>query len=125
VIPRTLACSPDPSARRHSAWKAGTVATSYRRPPSPASPLQSPRNDRKLRVAAQRDHRTFLGVRQKLSADLELIGEVLNVMRDLARDGMTMLIVTHEMQFAEDVADRVVFMGHGRIVDLQSRYHSS
>jgi polar amino acid transport system ATP-binding protein len=50
--------------------------------------------------------------------DPELIGEVLNVMRDLARDGMTMLIVTHEMQFAEDVADRVVFMDHGRIVDI-------
>jgi ABC-type polar amino acid transport system ATPase subunit len=49
--------------------------------------------------------------------DPELIGEVLNVMRDLAQDGMTMLIVTHEMQFAEDVADRVVFMDHGRIVD--------
>jgi len=49
--------------------------------------------------------------------DPELIGEVLNVIRDLARDGMTMLIVTHEMQFAEDVADRVVFMDHGRIVD--------
>src|SRR3984957_9002478 len=49
--------------------------------------------------------------------DPELIGEVLNAMRDLAREGMTMLIVTHEMQFAEDVADRVVFMDHGRIVD--------
>jgi polar amino acid transport system ATP-binding protein len=49
--------------------------------------------------------------------DPELIGEVLNVMRNLANDGMTMLIVTHEMQFAEDVADRVVFMDHGRIVD--------
>ena len=49
--------------------------------------------------------------------DPELIGEVLNVMRALAREGMTMLIVTHEMQFAEDVADRVIFMDHGRIVD--------
>jgi polar amino acid transport system ATP-binding protein len=49
--------------------------------------------------------------------DPELIGEVLEVMRDLAREGMTMLIVTHEMKFAEDVADRVVFMDHGRIVD--------
>ena len=49
--------------------------------------------------------------------DPELIGEVLNVMRDLARDGMTMMIVTHEMQFAEDVADRIVFMDHGRVVD--------
>jgi polar amino acid transport system ATP-binding protein len=51
------------------------------------------------------------------SLDPELVGEVLNVMRDLARDGMTMLIVTHEMQFAEDVADRVVFMDHGQIVE--------
>jgi polar amino acid transport system ATP-binding protein len=49
--------------------------------------------------------------------DPELIGEVLAVMRDLAREGMTMLIVTHEMQFAADVADRIVFMDHGRIVD--------
>ena len=49
--------------------------------------------------------------------DPELIGEVLAVMRDLARDGMTMLIVTHEMQFAEDVADRVIVMDHGCIVD--------
>jgi polar amino acid transport system ATP-binding protein len=49
--------------------------------------------------------------------DPELIGEVLNVIRALARDGMTMIIVTHEMQFAEDVADRVVFMDHGRIVE--------
>ena len=49
--------------------------------------------------------------------DPELVGEVLAVMRGLAQDGMTMLIVTHEMQFAEDVADRVIFMDHGRIVD--------
>ena len=49
--------------------------------------------------------------------DPELVGEVLAVMRGLAEDGMTMLIVTHEMQFAEDVADRVIFMDHGRIVD--------
>jgi ABC-type polar amino acid transport system ATPase subunit len=49
--------------------------------------------------------------------DPELVGEVLAVMRGLAQEGMTMLIVTHEMQFAEDVADRVIFMDHGRIVD--------
>src|ERR687887_1574433 len=49
--------------------------------------------------------------------DPELIGEVLVVMRDLARSGMTMIVVTHEMQFARDVGDRVVFMDHGRIVE--------
>jgi polar amino acid transport system ATP-binding protein len=49
--------------------------------------------------------------------DPELIGEVLVVMRDLARSGMTMLVVTHEMQFARDVGDRLIFMDHGRIVE--------
>ena len=49
--------------------------------------------------------------------DPELVGEVLVVMRDLARDGMTMMVVTHEMQFARDVGDRVVFMDEGRIVE--------
>jgi ABC-type polar amino acid transport system ATPase subunit len=49
--------------------------------------------------------------------DPELVGEVLVVMRDLAREGMTMLIVTHEMQFAREVGDRVVFMDGGNIVE--------
>jgi polar amino acid transport system ATP-binding protein len=49
--------------------------------------------------------------------DPELVGEVLAVMRDLAKDGMTMLVVTHEMNFARDVADRVVFMDEGLIVE--------
>ncbi|HEY2183704.1 MAG TPA: amino acid ABC transporter ATP-binding protein [Xanthobacteraceae bacterium] len=49
--------------------------------------------------------------------DPELVGEVLAVMRDLANDGMTMLVVTHEMSFARDVADRVAFMDDGLIVE--------
>ena len=49
--------------------------------------------------------------------DPELVGEVLIVMRDLARTGMTMLVVTHEMQFAREVGDRLVFMDEGRIVE--------
>jgi ABC-type polar amino acid transport system ATPase subunit len=49
--------------------------------------------------------------------DPELVGEVLIVMRDLARSGMTMLVVTHEMQFAREVGDRVVFMDQGRIIE--------
>ncbi len=49
--------------------------------------------------------------------DPELVGEVLIVMRDLARDGMTMLVVTHEMQFAREVGDWLVFMDGGRIVE--------
>ena len=49
--------------------------------------------------------------------DPEMVGEVLDVMRELARSGMTMVVVTHEMGFARDVADRVVFMDEGRIVE--------
>jgi polar amino acid transport system ATP-binding protein len=49
--------------------------------------------------------------------DPELVGEVLVVMRDLAQSGMTMVVVTHEMQFARDVGDRLVFMDEGRIVE--------
>ncbi|MEO8667378.1 MAG: amino acid ABC transporter ATP-binding protein [Bauldia sp.] len=49
--------------------------------------------------------------------DPELVGEVLNVMRDLARSGMTMIVVTHEMGFAREVADRVVFMDEGTVVE--------
>ena len=49
--------------------------------------------------------------------DPELVRDVLGVMRDLARDGMTMIVVTHEMGFARDVADRVVFMDGGVIVE--------
>ena len=49
--------------------------------------------------------------------DPEMIGEVLAVMQDLACDGMTMMVVTHEMGFAREVAHRVVFMDHGRIVE--------
>ena len=49
--------------------------------------------------------------------DPEMIKEVLDVMRDLAREGMTMLVVTHEMQFAREVGDRVLFMDEGKIVE--------
>ena len=49
--------------------------------------------------------------------DPELVGEVLIVMRDLARSGMTMIVVTHEMQFARDVGDHLMFIDEGRIVE--------
>ncbi len=49
--------------------------------------------------------------------DPEMVGEVLAVMRDLARDGMTMVCVTHEMGFAREVADRVIFMDEGKVLE--------
>lgn len=52
--------------------------------------------------------------------DPEMVGEVLNVMKDLAREHMTMVVVTHEMGFAREVADRVIFMADGKIVEQNS-----
>lgn len=49
--------------------------------------------------------------------DPEMIGEVLDVMKSLAREGMTMVVVTHEMGFAREVSDRIIFMDHGLIVE--------
>ena len=49
--------------------------------------------------------------------DPEMVGEVLNVMKDLAKEGMTMVVVTHEMGFAREVGDRVLFMDGGKIVE--------
>ena len=49
--------------------------------------------------------------------DPEMVGEVLNVMKQLAKEGMTMIVVTHEMGFARDVADRVIFMADGSIIE--------
>ena len=55
--------------------------------------------------------------------DPEMISEVLDVMKDLARDGMTMVVVTHEMGFAREVADRIVFMEAGEIVEVGTPEH--
>lgn len=51
------------------------------------------------------------------SLDPELVGEVLNVIKDLAKENKTMIIVTHEIKFAEEVADRIIFMADGKIVE--------
>ena len=55
--------------------------------------------------------------------DPEMVGEVLEVMKQLAREGMTMVVVTHEMGFAREVADRVLFMDHGKLVEEGTPEH--
>ena len=55
--------------------------------------------------------------------DPEMIGEVLDVMKTLAREGMTMVVVTHEMGFAREVADRVIFMDDGAVVEVGTPEH--
>ena len=52
--------------------------------------------------------------------DPEMVGEVLNVMKDLAKEGMTMIVVTHEMGFAKEVGDRVLFMDEGKVKELKN-----
>lgn len=55
--------------------------------------------------------------------DPEMVGEVLQVMRDLAKEGMTMMCVTHEMNFAREVADKVWFMDHGSLLEINTPDH--
>ena len=55
--------------------------------------------------------------------DPEMIGEVLDVMKDLAKEGMTMVVVTHEMGFAREVADRVIFMDEGMVLEEGTPEH--
>ncbi len=75
----------------------------------------------KQRVAIARaltmEPRVMLFDEPTSALDPELIGEVLNVMKKLAKAGMTMLVVTHEMGFARDVADRVLVMGDGELIE--------
>jgi len=75
----------------------------------------------KQRVAIARaltmEPRVMLFDEPTSALDPELIGEVLNVMKKVAKDGMTMLVVTHEMGFAREVADRVLVMGDGEIIE--------
>jgi polar amino acid transport system ATP-binding protein len=55
--------------------------------------------------------------------DPEMVGEVLDVMKTLAKEGMTMVVVTHEMGFAREVADQVVFMDEGKIIEVGTPEH--
>ena len=58
-----------------------------------------------------------IAIVRALAMDPEMVGEVLDLMRSLAKEGMTMAVVTHEMGFAREVADRVVFMAEGKILE--------
>ena len=63
------------------------------------------------------EHLTSVGLEPTSALDPEIVGEVLEVMRKLAADGMTMVVVTHEMAFARTVSDRVVFMDKGVVLE--------
>jgi polar amino acid transport system ATP-binding protein len=94
--------------------RVGLAEKAYSRPASCSGGQQQ-------RVAIARalalDPRVMLFDEPTSALDPELGAEVLAVMRELAADGMTMIVVTHEMHFAEEAADRIVFMADGRIVE--------
>ena len=81
----------------------------------------------KQRVAIARalamDPKVMLFDEPTSALDPEMIGEVLDVMKNLAKEGMTMVVVTHEMGFAREVADRIIFMDEGAIVEVGSPEH--
>ena len=100
------------ASRSSPAWASPTGSRTTR-PSSPAassSESASPGRSRSSPTSSSSTSPTS-------ALDPELVGEVLDVMRSLARDGVTMLVVTHEMGFAREVADRVIFMDEGLVVE--------
>ena len=71
----------------------------------------------KQRIAIAMEPDVMLFDEPTSALDPEMVGEVLNVMKDLAKEGMTMVVVTHEMGFAREVGDRILFMDGGKIVE--------
>ena len=101
---------------------AGTRAARARRDPGEGRGLSGrPLRGQQQRVAIARalamDPKLMLFDEPTSALDPEMIREVLDVMRDLAREGMTMIVVTHEMGFAREVCDRLVFIDEGAIVE--------
>ena len=119
----TLADAPDPQApagarRRSARGSCSSASGCPRRPDQHPHQLSGGQQQRvAIARALMMEPHVMLFDEVTSALDPELVGEVLIVMRDLARDGMTMLVVTHEMQFAREVGDRVVFMDEGRIVE--------
>ena len=107
-----------PAAARERAWICWTGSASPTRPTSirPSSPAASssgPRSPGRWRCSRRRCCSTS----RRSALDPEMVGEVLDVMTALAREGMTMVVVTHEMGFARHAANRVVFMADGQLVE--------
>ena len=107
---------PRPSSRRWSCWTGSASPTrrTSTRPSSPAASSSAPRSPARWRCSP----RCMLFDEPTSALDPEMVNEVLDVMVALAAEGMTMIVVTHEMGFARRAADRVVFMDDGRIVEI-------
>jgi polar amino acid transport system ATP-binding protein len=79
--------------------------------------------EEKARALLTMDPKVMLFDEPTSALDPEMVGEVLDVMKQLAREGMTMIVVTHEMGFAREVADRVIFMDEGKVVEVGTPEH--
>jgi polar amino acid transport system ATP-binding protein len=115
--PRVVRREPRDSARRRAEQLLDRVGLSdkYDSYPSQLSGGQQQRVA--IARALAMEPRLMLFDEPTSALDPELVGEVLDVMRGLARDGMTMVVVTHEMGFAREVGDSLVFMDEGRILE--------
>ena len=116
-FPLELAGVPRAKAERRAAELLELVGLSDRAKSYPAQLSGGQKQRIAIVRALAMDPEVMLFDEPTSALDPEMVGEVLDLMRDLAKDGMTMAVVTHEMGFAREVADRVVFMADGKILE--------
>lgn len=115
--PKVVLGTPDKEARARGSELLAKVGLSGREKAYPSQLSGGQQQRVAIARALAMDPKLMLFDEPTSALDPELVGEVLGVMRDLALSGMTMVVVTHEMDFAREVADRVVFMDGGVIVE--------
>jgi polar amino acid transport system ATP-binding protein len=115
--PRTVRREPREAARRRASVLLDRVGLAEKYDVYPAQLSGGQQQRVAIARALAMEPRLMLFDEPTSALDPELVGEVLDVMRGLARDGMTMVVVTHEMGFAREVGDTLVFMDEGRIVE--------
>jgi polar amino acid transport system ATP-binding protein len=115
--PRTVRREPRPAARERAELLLDRVELSDKSDSYPSQLSGGQQQRVAIARALAMEPRLMLFDEPTSALDPELVGEVLDVMRELARDGMTMVVVTHEMGFAREVGDKLVFMDEGRIVE--------
>jgi polar amino acid transport system ATP-binding protein len=117
AAPRTVRREPRQSARKRAEQMLDRVGLSEKYDAYPAQLSGGQQQRVAIARALAMEPRLMLFDEPTSALDPELVGEVLDVMRGLARDGMTMVVVTHEMGFAREVGDSLVFMDEGRVVE--------
>jgi len=115
--PRTVRRTPRQSARKRAVELLDRVGLSEKCDSYPTQLSGGQQQRVAIARALAMEPRLMLFDEPTSALDPELVGEVLDVMRGLARDGMTMVVVTHEMGFAREVGDSLVFMDEGRVVE--------